>query len=571
MQQPRAVPATIAAMLALAACRPLEPPTPARLPADLLVSGGRVRTMDPAMPEASVLVVKDGRVLAAGGSELLGRYEARERLALRGRSVVPGLIDAHAHFLGLGRAKDELDLRGLASYDDVVAKVREAAERTPKGEFILGRGWNQELWPGERLPTHDALSEASPDHPVLLRRVDGHATLANAAAMALAGIATGSASPPGGEILRDPEGRPTGLFVDAAVDLLPRPPGATEAQRERWALAAQEACLASGLTGVHDAGVDEDALALFERLMAQGRLVIRLNAMLEGRFGEDGAPLPWLAARLATGPVSGALDGRLSIRAVKIYADGALGSRGAALLEPYSDRPESRGLMQISQESLVARVRACRAAGFQAAVHAIGDAANRSALDAFEAVLGAEAGGDHRFRVEHAQVIASSDIRRFAKLGVIASMQPTHATSDMNMAEERVGPRRLEGAYAWRSLLSSGARLALGSDFPVERENPFWGIFAACERTDHAGLPAGGWLGHERLTREEAIRGFTTDAAFAGFDENDVGALSPGRRADFLVLPADPLTCPAAELVTLRPDETWVGGRRAWSRADAAR
>jgi hypothetical protein len=539
-----------------AACRP-----PAQ-PADLVVHGGTIRTCDAQHSRPAVMVVKGGRVLALGGEELLETYRDAPRLDLGGKAVIPGLIDAHAHLMGLGARKEQVELRDATSYAEVVSRVQEAAGRAPGGAFILGRGWNQELWPDEAMPTHDALSAATPDHPVLLRRVDGHATLANARAMDLAGVTAATPDPPGGEILRDAEGRPTGVFVDAATDLLPRAPDADEATLERRALLAQRACFAAGLVGVHDAGVDERTLQVYERLMQRGALKMRINAMLSWDASGTAEPAPWLQARLARGPVTGAHGGRLSIRAVKIYADGALGSRGAALLEPYADRPDAAGLLQLDRAELVARVRTCRAAGFQAAIHAIGDAANRLALDVYEEVLGADAASDHRFRIEHAQVIALDDIPRFARLGVIASVQPTHATSDMNMAEERVGPERIRGAYAWRKLLASGARLALGSDFPVESERPLWGLFAAITRQDHQGRPEGGWHAEERLTPEEALGGFTLDAAWAGFDEPALGSLSPGKVADFVVLPDDPLSCAPSRLVDMRPVATWVGGER---------
>jgi predicted amidohydrolase YtcJ len=568
----RNAPLMVVSVLALS-CGGSEERVPPLAACDLALVGGTIHSMDAAHPNPDVLVVDHGRVVALGGEELLHRFAPRRTLDLAGHAVVPGLIDAHAHFFGLGRQAEEVDLRGCTSYAEVIERVRPSVAgrsiRLARGEFVLGRGWNQELWPDEKMPTHDALSAISPDNPVLLRRVDGHATLANANAMALAGITAATAAPEGGEILKDAAGRPTGVFIDTAADLLPHPPEPTAEQRERWALRAQERCLAAGLTGLHDAGMGEEDLHLLEGLADSGRLRLRMNVMLLGDFDASDAPAPWLAKRLAAGPVTLGHDGHLSIHAVKLYLDGALGSRGAALLEPYADRPASKGLMQLSREAFVARVRACRVAGFQVATHAIGDAANRLALDAYEEVLGAGAGSDHRFRVEHAQVISLEDIPRFAKLGVIASMQPTHATSDMNMAEERIGPERLRGAYAWRSLLASGARLALGSDFPVESENPLWGIYAAITRCDHEGQPPGGWHAEEALTPEEALRGFTLDAAFAGFDEKELGSLSPGKRADFVILPEDPLTCPPQHLVGMAPVATWIGGVQAWP-AEAA-
>ena len=535
--------------------------------ADLALFGGVIHALDAACPRPEVVLVRGGRVLEGGGRELLDRRGAGRAIDLQGATVVPGLIDAHAHFLGLGRLRSQVDLRDARSFDEVVARVVAAASRVPDGDFVLGFGWNQERWAEDGMPSHGRLSAATPRHPVLLRRVDGHATLANAEAMRRAGVGPSTEAPEGGEILRGPGGVPTGVFVDTAAGLLPKPPDPSDEQLERHALAAQEACLAAGLTGVHDAGVDERSATLLQRLCAEGRLRLRLNVMLEADFSEDGAPRPWLARRLAAGPVASARAGRFTARAVKVYLDGALGSRGAALLAPYSDRPDATGLLQLGRDALAARARACRDAGFQLCVHAIGDAANRMVLDVFEEALGASAGTDHRWRIEHAQVIAPEDLPRFARLGVIASVQPAHATSDRAMAEERLGPRRVRDAYAWQSLRRAGARLALGSDFPVEHENPLWGLFAAITRTDHDGLPAGGWRAEEALTRQQALRGFTLDAAFASFSDGELGSLSPGKRADFVVLPEDPLTCDAARLVAMRPIATWIGGRQEWPAA----
>lgn len=528
--------------------------------------GGRIHSLDATMPRPEVVLIDGGRIVALGGRDLLASHRPEHIVDVGEATIIPGLIDAHAHFLGLGHLRSQVDLRDARSYGEVIERVAAEAARAEPGSFVLGRGWNQELWPGEELPTHEALSAATPSHPVLLRRVDGHATLANATAMLRAGIGPASVAPPGGEILRDREGLPTGLFVDTAAGLLPGPPRISDEEAERHALAAQEDCLRAGLTSVHDAGVDERSLLLFERLAAEGKLKLRLNVMLEADFDDRDSPRAWLGERLARGPMANSCDGRLHVRAMKIFLDGALGSRGAALLEPYTDRPESKGLLQLQRSGLVARLRACRDAGFQACVHAIGDAANRLVLDVYEETLGAAARGDHRWRIEHAQVIAPDDLPRFARLGVIASVQPTHATSDMNMTELRLGAERLRGVHAWQSLLRSGARLALGSDFPVEHENPLWGMFAAIARTDHDGRPPGGWRAEEALGREQALRGFTLDAAFASFQETELGSLSPGKRADFVVLPEDPLAVDLSRLVSMRPISTWIGGVQEWPR-----
>jgi predicted amidohydrolase YtcJ len=536
------------------------PPSEGREPIDLLVRG-RIRTLDPQGPTAGVLAVRAGRVVATGHEQLERRFDPRWRLDVGGRAIIPGLVDAHLHLNGIGRSLEQVNLSGARSSREVVELVREAAARLPPGEMLLGRGWNQQDWEDTALPHHRPLSEAVPDRVVLLRRVDHHATLANARAMEAAGLGREARDPAGGEILRDREGHPSGVFVDAAADLLPKPPAPDPSQAERWLLAGQDACLAAGLTSVHDAGADEATLDACARLSATGRLVLGGSVMLEGQFDDGDRPAPWLAERLAAGP----RRGRQSFASVKIYADGALGSRGAALLRPYADDPGRRGLLRLGRASLVARLRACRDAGFQANVHAIGDAANRLVLDAMEEVLGPGAAAlDHRWRVEHAQVIHPADLPRFAALGVIASVQPVHATSDGAMAEQRLGASRLDGAYAWRSLLRAGARLALGSDAPIESQDPFAGLHAAVTRQDRDGRP---WRAHEALDREEALAGFTTWAAFAAFQEGELGSLAPGARADFLVLPEDPVTCAPDRLRTLRPDSTWIEGREVWCRS----
>ena len=528
---------------------------------ELLVHGGPIRTADPARPVGEALLVRDGRVAAVGGAEL-GDGFSGERLELEGRALVPGFLDAHAHFLGLGQHLDQVDLRGCRDFDEVVERMRTAARGAPEGSFVLGAGWNQESWPGRAYPTHEALSAATPGHPVLLTRIDGHAKLANARAMELAGIGPSTEAPPGGEILRLPDGAPSGVFVDEAIPLLPRPPASTFEQRARWAALAQEACLSVGIVGCHDAGVDPEALEALERLFDEDALHLRLNVMLNAIFEPGGRARADLAERLARGPERARKDGRLWTTAVKIYSDGALGSHGALLLEPYSDRCGTRGLQLMPREELVAQLRAIRAAGFQAAVHAIGDAATRLVLDGFEEVLGADATGDHRWRVEHAQLVHPQDLARFARLGVIASVQPTHCTSDAGMTDERLGPERLDRAHPWRRLADSGARLALGSDFPIEAPGPVAGLQAAVARTRPDGFPPGGWRPEDALTVEEALAGFTSGAAFAGFQEDELGRLAVGRRADFVVLSGDPLATPPDELAALRVEETWIGGRR---------
>jgi predicted amidohydrolase YtcJ len=404
----------------------------------------------------------------------------------------------------------------------------------------------------------------------VLTRVDGHAVLANGLALAAAGVDRRTPDPEGGEILRDAAGEPTGVLIDNATLLVENvAPAPGREDLRRLLTTATRRCLSLGLTGVHDAGLgypsdDERARAgyptwdVMREMADAGELGLRVYGMVGGQ------PLP-PEAYLRREPEIGRAGGMLTVRTVKLYADGALGSRGAALLEDYADRPGHRGLLLTDPARIEETVRQAVDAGYQVGVHAIGDRANRVVLDVYERILAEHPGEDLRLRIEHAQVIAPGDIPRFAALGVIPAMQPTHATSDMYWAEKRLGRKRLAGAYAWRSLLDAGvSHLPLGSDFPVESANPFWGWYAAVTRQDAEGQPAGGWMPGQRLDREEALQGFTLDAAYAAFQEDDLGSLSPGKLADFLVLDRDPLTVPAAELRHTRVLETWVGGRRAF-------
>ena len=512
--------------------------------ADLVLTGGTIYTANPAQPKVEALAIR-----AAAGP-------AAQGIDLRGLTAVPGLTDAHGHIAGLGLSLARLDLVGTTSAAQIAGMVQQRAATLAEGTWITGRGWDQNDWENKDFPVAAVLDAAAPRHPVILERVDGHAIWVNSAALRLAGIVRDTADPEGGRIVRDAAGQATGIFVDNAENLIAaRVPPPTRAQLRAALAAAMQRCLAAGLTGVHDAGVDAVTLSLYRELLVQGDTPFRIYAMLSN---DDAL----LAEQFRRGPEIGLGDGRLTIRSVKAYMDGALGSRGAALLAAYSDDPGNTGLMRSSVEKLTHLSRRALAAGYQVNVHAIGDRGNRAVLDAMQAALGARR--DARFRIEHAQVIALEDIPRFASLGIIASMQPTHATSDMYWAEDRVGPRRAQGAYAWRRLLQSGARLACGSDFPVESERPLLGFYAAVTRQDAKGWPEGGWQPDQRLTRDEALRCFTSEAAWAAFQENDLGSLQPGRRADVTVLSADIMTIPAAEIPAARPVMTIVGGRIAY-------
>jgi hypothetical protein len=521
------------------------------------VVNARVYTADAARPVAQALAVRGDRLAFVGdpAGALALRGPSTRVLDLGGRTVLPGLVDAHGHLLGLGLGLRNVDLTGTRSYDEVVARVAERARNTPKGRWIVGRGWDQNDWGDTRFPTHEALSRAAPDHPVWLERVDGHAALANAAAMRAAGVTRETRDPDGGRVERSASGEPAGVFVDNAQRLVERaiPPATREEQRSALRAAAAE-LHRHGLVGVHDAGESRATVELMEEMVGRGELDLRTYVMV----GDDSAALRHYFAR---GPRSTLGNGRLWVRAVKLYADGALGSRGAALLDPYSDDPGNRGLLVSAPAHIRDVARRALAAGFQVNTHAIGDRGNRLVLDAYAAALRERPTADHRFRVEHAQVLAPDDVPRFAALGVIPSMQGSHQTSDMYWAGARLGAARLRGAYAWRSLLDAGSIVPNGSDFPVERVDPLLSFRAAVARQDSAGYPAGGWHPEQRMTRDEALLSMTLWPAVAAFQERDMGTLAAGKYADFVVFDRDPMRAPPREITRARVLATYLGGR----------
>jgi predicted amidohydrolase YtcJ len=478
-----------------------------------------------------------------------------------GRYLLPGLIDAHGHVDNLGRLRSSADLVGTASETEALARIRAHAAAHPEATWVLGRGWNEQLWTGKASPTAAELDAVVADRPAWMERVDGHAGWANHAALRAAGITRDSVDPPGGRIERDAKGEPTGVLVDGALDLLvkviPKPSDAELATGLDAALAEMASV---GMTGVGDAGINRRIDALYRRYADEGKLSTRIYALVD----EVGADFDAIAAN---GPTRAYGNGFLDVAGVKLYADGALGSRGAALLEPYSDRPAIKGLLFMTPEAMSAKMDKAFSKGFQVGVHAIGDAGNRATLDAFEASFQRHPQARKlRNRIEHAQVVALADIPRFKSLDIIASMQPTHATSDMNMAQDRIGAERLKGAYAWRRFLDQGTIVAAGSDFPVESTNPFWGIHAAVTRQDHANQPPGGWHAEEAMTRTEALRAFTLDAAYACGADDRVGTLTPGKYADFILVDRDMFEVPASELWKLQVLQTWVGGKRVYGK-----
>ena len=515
---------------------------------------------DAGVHEFTALVFnEDGRILATGDDDLLTEYADAKRIDADGKYVLPGLVDAHAHLYSQGFLTISLDLAGTPSLEDAVEQIAAYASNNPRSPWILGRGWNQVLWAVQEFPTASDIDPVVNDRPVWLNRIDGHAGWANSRALAIAGIDDDTADPIGGKIVRDDNGKATGILIDKAMGLMgSHIPGPDKDEIRVTYLRAIESLVALGMTGMHDAGISIVEAEVLISLADDNALDMRVYAMLS----DSGANLDAMGK-----PLKGYGNDRLNIQAVKLYSDGALGSRGAAMIEPYSDDVENRGLPFWTQDELDGFVRKANGMGFQVGIHAIGDLGNRMALDAFEKAQGGEQ-SPLRNRIEHSQIIALEDIPRFAELGVIAAMQPIHATSDMNMAEDRLGPDRILGGYAWRRLLDSGAIIASGSDFPVEKANPFLGLYAAVTRQDAAGLPAGGWYADQALTRAEALHSFTLAAAFAAHQEDRLGSLEAGKWADFIIVDRDYFTIPAAEIDDIQVIQTWVGGQLVFEAAE---
>ncbi|HTJ41353.1 MAG TPA: amidohydrolase [Kofleriaceae bacterium] len=507
--------------------------------------------MDAAHPRARAIAIRGDRVIAVGSDdEIRATIGPKTKVIdLQGRSATPGLVDAHAHLYELGQTIEAVDLRGTASAEEAAARVGKIVASRAKDEWLLGRGWDQNLWEPKAFPTRAVLDQIVGDRPAMLERVDGHAVWVSTAALRAAGIDRDTKDPDGGKILRDDHGEPTGVLVDNAVDLVvAKIPRDSSEVIERRIRAAAAIAIRGGLTGVHEMGIPDDVAAVYRSLDAKHALPLRVYAYRRGD--------PAHAELLRTDHPQPAGD-RFEMRGVKFFVDGALGSRGARLTDDYADDPGNRGLWVTPPDVLSHAVDDAVAGGWQVAIHAIGDAGNHAVLDAYEAALSAHP-GDRRLRVEHCQVLRPDDIPRFAALGVIASMQPTHATSDMPWAEARVGPERIKGAYAWRSILATGAVLAAGSDFPVEEPSPILGLYAAVTRQDKDGNPPGGWYPAQRMTLEEALRAFTVAPAFAAFAERDRGVLAPGRIADVTVF--DRALAADRTLLRARADLTIVGG-----------
>ncbi|MCD9122770.1 amidohydrolase [Cupriavidus sp. UGS-1] len=509
----------------------------------------------------SGLVFDQGKVLETGDAAVLrAKYPDAKRIDGQGKTLLPGLIDAHGHVFRLGFKTTEISLSGTKSLQEAQGQIRDYAQKNPQRQWLLGYGWNQVNWKLGRFPTAAELDAAVSDRPVRLVRVDGHAAWLNTKALQAAGITRDTKDPAGGRIERDANGNPTGVLIDKAMALVNNviPPYSDDDRRA--ALAAAVAHLnALGLTSVGDAGVTVADDRIYREFADQGKLTTRIYGMIRDT-GDD------FKALSAKGPLIGYGNDRYDLRAVKLYGDGALGSRGAALMEPYTDDHAHSGLLFMSDAVMQANVKTALKAGYQVNVHAIGDKTNHQVLDAMEVAYKDVGGRDLRNRIEHAQVVSLPDIPRFKKLNLIASMQPTHATSDMNMAEDRIGKERIKGAYAWQTFLKQGTVIAGGSDFPVESANPFYGLHAAVTRTDHEGRPINGWHPEEAMTLPQAFRAFTLDAAYAQHQEKTLGSLEKGKWADFILVDRDLFKVAPADIWKIQVLETWVAGERVYAK-----
>ena len=557
----RLVAAAVALYSLLACGKPQAPKTDAENPdiaADAVYFGGPIYTGLAAAPTVEAVAVRGGRISATGARAGLETAIGpdTEVIDLKGAAMFPGFVDAHAHLLGIGMRELTLNLEGVGSVSELVEIAAAAAQETGSGDVIYGRGWIETGWPEARFPSAADLDQASRDHPIIFERADGHALVANSAAIKQAGVTRETADPDGGRIERDAEGAPTGMFIDNAMNLVTALIAApSEAQKREAYEVGGDVYAAYGWTGLHNVSVDPADVSLIEEEAAAGRLNIRVyNAIDQSGY----AALAERAPRVNN-------SGRIITRAIKLYADGALGSRGAALSAPYADQPESSGLLMTSQEEMAPFLKQALKDGVQIAIHAIGDRGNKLVLDWYEAAFSAVPAEERkvpnpRWRIEHAQILHTEDIPRFARLGVIASMEPSHAIGDLYFAPARLGDARLDGAYAWRSLLDGGAIIAGGSDAPVERGDPLIEFYAAVARKDLEGKSGPDWRPEEKVSRAEALAMFTSAAAFASFQESDLGTIEVGKKADFTIFSKDIMTVAEAEILTAKPVMTVVDG-----------
>lgn len=556
------------AIILIASCRQR------REPVDLVITGGTIYTADDKNPVAEAVAINGDSIVYAGSDSAINLYVGKHTkiINLEGKTMTPGFIEGHAHLMALGYNELNLDLSGVTSYEQMVSRVKEAVDRSIPGQWIEGRGWHQDKWKDgtgqlvKGFPTHDGISAVSPDNPVYLTHASGHAGLANEKAMELAGIYALTVGNTGklhdkGEVIRDTDGQPTGIFNEQAQSMITKFIPANNKERNMQALElALVTCLKNGITSFHDAGVSKEYIDLYEEYKAAGKLGVRLYVMI------DGSDRVMFYHWMKKGPF---IDPQhwLTVRSVKLSCDGALGSRGAWLLEPYSDRPGHYGHETLPMDTVYKTALVALKNNFQVCSHAIGDRANREVLDQYERAF-TEVGDEssaHRFRIEHAQHLNAADIPRFGKLGVIAAMQTIHMSSDRPWAIERLGEERIvEGAYVWQKLLKSGAIIVNGTDAPVEPINPIAGFYAAVTRKTLAGYPDGGFEPDQKMTREQALRSYTIDAAYAAFEEDIKGSIEPGKLADFTIFTKDIMKIDEADLLSTEVAMTIVGGKVAF-------
>lgn len=531
---------------------------------DLVFFNGRVLTIDPALPRAESVAVHQGRIFAVGSNDELEslRKQARKTVDLQGAVLLPGLIDAHTHFISGGMSLANVNLVGAFTMQEMQRRVAEKVERTPDGDWIVGRGWDHTKRTDEvAWPTKADLDQVAPDHPVYLGRVDGHVGWANSRALALAGITSDSPDPYGGQIMRDEHGEPTGILLETAKNLVQNIiPVPDAAARERGLKLALEEAARFGVTSIHDNAPAED-LALFRDFHDRGDLTVRVNALVRGWEVDT----PFLEPMIAIGARTGTGDDWIKYGALKLSLDGTLGSRTAAMLEPYSDDPGNHGVYRITQEELDPIIERAHAHHIQVALHAIGDGACRMALDSIERAMQKHHWPDHRHRIEHEQVITREDMLRFPQLGIIASLQPCHAVTDLAWVESRVGPERIKTSYAWRSFVDCGTRICLGTDWPVETLDPRVGFYVSVTRQGLDGNPPGGRWPEECLTIDEVLKGYTLDAAWAEFSEDRKGSITPGKLADFVIFAEDPTEVEPSRLLDLEVLATIVNARTVYA------
>jgi len=532
-----------------------ESPAKDEVLADLILKVGRIWTGDPDRPWAEAIASRSGELIAVGtGAEVEKSRGPRTRVVdLPDSFAMPGLVDAHAHLADLGANQEEVDLRGISSLEEVARRIKARSDVAPGEGWIIGANWDQSLWPGGAFPTSAPLDAVAPGRPVWLRRVDGHSGWANSEAIRRAKVTPESKVPTDGQMLRDGSGRPTGIFIDGAMNLIDRAiPGPSAADLDRRILAAQTIVLKAGLTGIHDASVSRTGADAYRRLDRDGKLKLRVHAMASPPAGGEVE----FVSRPPPAP-----GNRFAMRAIKLFADGAMGSRGALLFEPYADDPSNKGLLLIDPKVLEAATTQGLRSGWQVCTHAIGDRGNALVLDAYEAARRAvPEARDPRLRIEHAQHVRLADVGRFRRTSTIASMQPSHCSDEIRWADARLGPVRSKGAYAWAWFADAGVTLAFGSDFPVAVVDPFYGLYAATTRRQPDGEPAGGWHPEQRLTLNEALRAFTAGPAYASFTEDRVGVLAVGRRADLTVVDRDLFRIPPEDLLHVKVRMTIIDG-----------